>query len=155
MVDLIKPKEVELKNRDGEVKKFIISRLPAIPMREVMAKYPVSNIPKLGEYQASEEVMKLLLSHAAVEVGDEGRQIRLSSASLINNHVDDAEQLLRLEYAMLEYNTSFFGQGGASTFLKGLIAEYLPLITQTVTASLHVSSVRDLGASAPSNSAKS
>lgn len=143
MSELIKPKTVVLKDIDGGQKTFVISRVPAVAMREVMAKYPVTNIPKLGEYNASREVMQLLLGYTAVEVGEEGRQLRLSTLALIDNHVADAEQLLRLEYAMLEYNTSFFGQGGASTFLESLIAKYLPLITKTVMASLPVSSRRD------------
>lgn len=151
MADLIKPKEVEIKDCDGNVKTFILSRLPAIPMREVMAKYPVSNIPKLGEYQASQEVMELLLRYVAVRVGEESdtREIQLVNKALINNHVTDGEQLLRIEYAMLQYNTSFFGQGDLSTFLRELIAKHLPLIIQTVTDSLHASSpvARDLSAS--------
>lgn len=148
MSDLIKPKEIEAKDSDGNVKTFIISKLPAIPMREIMAKYPVANIPKLGEYQASKEVMKLLMSYVAVVVED-GREIRLVNEALINNHVVDGEQLLRIEYATLQYNTSFFGQGDLSTFLKELIAKHLPSITQTVMDSLRASSPgpRDLSAS--------
>jgi len=152
MADLIKPKEIEIKDCDGNVKTFILSRLPAIPMREVMAKYPVSNIPKLGEYQASQEVMELLLRYVGVVVSDEGgntREIQLVNKALINNHVTDGEQLLRIEYAMLQYNTSFFGQGDLSTFLRELIAKHLPSIIQTVTDSLRASSPapRDLSAS--------
>jgi hypothetical protein len=151
MADLTKPKEVEIKDCEGNYKTFIISRIPAVPMREVMAKYPVSNIPKLGEYQASKEVMGLLMSYVAVRVGEEGkeREIQLTNTALINNHVPDAESLLRIEYAMLQYNTSFFGQGDLSTFLRELIAKHLPLITQTVMDSLRASSpvARDLSVS--------
>ena len=148
MSDLIKPKDVEIKDSDGDVKTFIVSKIPAIPMREVMAKYPVSNIPKLGEYNVSEQVMQLLMKYVAVRLED-GQEITLVNKALINNHVVDGEQLLRIEYAMLQYNTSFFGQGDLSTFLSGLIAKHLPLLIQTVTDSLHASSpgTRDLSAS--------
>lgn len=148
MADLIKPQEVEIKDCDGNVKTFIISRIPAIPMREVMAKYPVSNIPKLGEYQASKEVMMLLMRYVAVRL-DDGRELQLVNAALIDNHVVDGEQLLRIEYAMLQYNTSFFGQGDLSTFLRELIAKHLPSVIQTVTDSLRASSpaARELSAS--------
>lgn len=148
MSDLIKPHEVEIKDCEGNVKTFIISRIPAIPMREVMAKYPVSNIPKLGEYQASKEVMLLLMRYVAVRLED-GRELQLVNAALIDNHVTDGEQLLRIEYAMLQYNTSFFGQGDLSTFLRELIAKHLPSIIQTVTDSLRASSpaARELSAS--------
>lgn len=148
MSDLIKPQDVEIKDCEGNVKTFILSRIPAIPMREVMAKYPVSNIPKLGEYQASQEVMELLMRYVAVRL-DDGRDLALVNKALINNHVVDGEQLLRIEYAMLQYNTSFFGQGDLSTFLRELIAKHLPLVIQTVTDSLRASSpvARELSAS--------
>jgi len=149
MSDLIKPKDVEIKDSDGDVKTFIVSKIPAIPMREVMAKYPVSNIPKLGEYNVSEEVMQLLMRYVAVRLED-GREITLVNKALINNHVVDGEQLLRIEYAMLQYNTSFFRSRTISRLsLSGLIAKHLPLLIQTVTDSLHASSpgTRDLSAS--------
>lgn len=146
MTDLIKPKEVEIKDVDGNTKTFTISRLPAIAAREVLAKYPVANIPKLGEYQASAESMRLLMSFVAVKIEGRDDLQKLTSATLINNHVADGEQLLRLEFAMLEYNTSFFGKGNTSGFLAGLIKTHLPLIIQTVTDSLPPSLVRDLRA---------
>lgn len=146
MADLIKPKEVQIKDVEGVEKTFVISRLPAIQSREVLAKYPVANIPKLGEYQVSEDTMKLLLSFVAVVIEGRDEPLRLTTPALINNHVTDGEQLLRLEFAMLEYNTSFFGKGESSGFLAGLIKKHLPLIIQTVTDSLPPSLVRDLRA---------
>jgi hypothetical protein len=142
MTELNKPKTVQVKDVDGQEHTFIISRLPAVAGREILAKYPVSNIPKLGEYQASVEAMRLLLSFVAVEL-DSG-QMRLSTQALIDNHVPDGEALLRLEFAMLEYNTSFFGKGGPSGFFDGLIRKHLPLIIQTLMDSLPPSLRRDL-----------
>ncbi len=96
--------------------------------------YPVSNMPKVGDYQVSEEAMYLLMKYVAVQIDD--RQQQLTSRALIDNHVSDGEQLVRLELAMLQYNTSFFQQGGNSDFFGAIIRKYLPLIIQTVTASL-------------------
>lgn len=141
-----KPKTVMLKNQEGVEKAFVLSRVPAVPMRELMAKYPVSNIPKLGEYNVSKEAMLLLMSFVGVELEGRDAPLMLTTEGLVNNHIDDAEQLLRLEYAMLEYNTSFFGQGGASSFFAGLLKRHLPLIIQTLTDSLPPSLVRDLRA---------
>jgi hypothetical protein len=143
---LIQPKTVDIKDRDGNIKQFVISRLPAVASRYIMANYPVSNIPKLGEYKASEEAMLKLMGYVAVVV--EGREdpLRLSNIDLINNHVPDGESLLRIEFAMLEYNYSFFGQGGLSSFLTGLIETHLPKIISTLMASLPPSLVRDLQA---------
>jgi hypothetical protein len=145
MAEIIKPKEIMVKNRDGEEKLFIISRLPAVAGREVLAKYPVANIPKLGEYKASEEAMRLLMS--CVAVPREGMDpLRLTTTALIDNHVEDGEQLLRLEFEMLRYNTSFFGNAGNSGFVEHLIKTYLPLIMSTLMDSLPQSVRRDLQA---------
>lgn len=138
-MELIKPKEIAVKDSDGDEKTFIISKIPAVDAREVLSKYPTANIPKVGEYRASEDAMMLMLRYVAVPI--EGREpIKLTSKALINNHVVDGEQLMRLELEMLQYNTSFFGKGGNSDFLGGLIRKYLPLIIQTATASLPQSS---------------
>lgn len=144
---MIKPKTVTIKDGDGGEKEFVLSKLPAIPMREVMAKYPVSNIPKLGEYNVSKEIMLTLMSYVSVTVGDEGRMLPLSTENLVNSHVATGEQLLRLEFAMLEYNTSFFGQGRTSGFFASLVTTHLPLIIKTLTDSLPPSLVRDLQSS--------
>lgn len=138
-MELIKPKEIAVKDSDGDEKTFIISKIPAVDAREVLSKYPTANIPKVGEYRTSEDAMMLMLKYVAVPI--EGREpIKLTSKALINNHVVDGEQLMRLELEMLQYNTSFFGKGGNSDFLGGLIRKYLPLIIQTATASLPQSS---------------
>lgn len=138
-MELIKPKEIAVKDSDGDEKAFIISKIPAVDAREVLSKYPTANIPKVGEYRTSEDAMLLMLKYVAVPI--EGREpIKLTSKALINNHVVDGEQLMRLELEMLQYNTSFFGKGGNSDFLGGLIRKYLPLIIQTATASLPQSS---------------
>lgn len=131
MADLIKPRVVMIKNRDGVEKAFTISRLPATVAREVIAKYPLSNIPKLGDYQTSEEVMKKLMCYVAVDL--DGREQRLTTAALIDNHVDDGIQLMKLEIEMIEENTGFFGLGGQRGFLDCLLEKSLLSITPMLT----------------------
>lgn len=135
MAELIKPKEVTLKDSDGGEKTFIISKIPAVDARKVLAMYPVANMPKVGDYSVSEEAMYLLMKYVAVQVTEE-RQQQLTSRALIDNHVSDGEQLMRLEMAMLQYNTSFFQNGGNSDFFAAIIRKYLPLITKTLMDSL-------------------
>lgn len=128
---LIKPQTKAIANKDGVEKDFVISRLPATVAREVVAKYPTSALPKIGEYKTSEETMLLLMKHVAVIV--DGQELRLTTKDLVNNHVDDVVQLLRLEFAMLEENTGFFGSGGKSGFLdlllKKVIQSAMPMLT--------------------------
>ncbi len=51
--------------------------------------------------------------------------IALATRELINNHVPDWETLARLEWAVMEYNCSFFANGKVSNFLDDLL-EKLP-----------------------------
>ncbi|MEM8085904.1 hypothetical protein Q4R24_17360, partial [Morganella morganii] len=104
---LIKPKEVAVKDADGVEKTFIISRLPAITGREILAKYPLSNAPKIGDYEVSKDAMLKMMAYVCVPVS--GEEIPLKTQALIDNHVPDGESLIRLELEMLKYNTSFFG----------------------------------------------
>lgn len=111
---MIEPKEIEIKG-----KKYIISKLPATVGREVLFKYPTSNIPKIGDYNSSQEIMLKLLSYVAV-VLDDGRQIELNTQSLVDNHVPNAQTLILLEKEMFMYNFDFFQDGTASAFLAAL-----------------------------------
>lgn len=139
---LIKPQNHSVANKDGVEKTFIISRLPATVAREVVAKYPTSALPKIGDYQVSEDVMLKMMQYVAVVLED-GTELRLSTKSLVDNHVEDVVQLLRLEYLMLEENTGFFGKGGSSGFLDSLLKKVLKSIMPTLTPLLQQLSAQD------------
>ena len=142
---LIKPKEVQIKDVDGIEKAFVISRLPAVTGREILAKYPLSNAPKIGDYEVSKEAMLKMMAYVCA-VADDGEEIPLRTQTLIDNHVPDGESLIRLELEMLKYNTSFFGTGGNSGFLPFLISRVgssLPSVIKTLMASLQSSSAKD------------
>lgn len=139
----IKPQEITLKDVDGDEHTYVISRFPATVGREIIAKYPITNIPKLGEYLQSEAAMMLLMSFVS-KVLEDGTHLRLETRALIDNHVPDGELLLKLEFEMFRYNTSFFGIVGSSDFVPGLVKKYLPLIMQTLTDYLALSSPPDL-----------
>ncbi|HEJ1044152.1 TPA: hypothetical protein SLP17_002761 [Proteus mirabilis] len=138
---LIKPKEITVIDSDRQQHTFIISRLPATIGREILAKYPLSNAPKIGDYEISKEAMLKMMAYVAVE--KEGQEIYLKTSTLIDNHVPDGEALIRLELEMLKYNTSFFGNGGSQNFLQYLLGKLsgsLPSIIKTLMASLPSSS---------------
>ncbi|HGH5985626.1 TPA: hypothetical protein ACJI8I_000697 [Proteus mirabilis] len=138
---LIKPKEITVIDSDRQQHTFIISRLPATIGREILAKYPLSNAPKIGDYEVSKEAMLKMMAYVAVE--KEGQEIYLKTSILIDNHVPDGEALIRLELEMLKYNTSFFGNGGSQNFLQYLLGKLsgsLPSIIKTLMASLPSSS---------------
>ncbi|MBE5250941.1 hypothetical protein [Mixta mediterraneensis] len=145
---LIKPKDIEIKDVDGEMHTFVISRLPATLGREILAKYPLSNAPKIGDYEIGKEAMLKMMANVAV-VRD-GAEICLKTQTLIDNHVPDGEALIRLELEMLRYNTSFFGNAGSKGFLPyllGKISDSLPSIIKTLMDSLQSSSQKNSPAS--------
>lgn len=135
---MLEPKEITLKTQKGEDVTYILSKFPAIAGREIVSKYPLSNIPKLGEYQQSEEVMLKLMAFVA-RVTPDGTQIQLTSRALVDNHVADWEVLARLEWSQLEYNTSFFGNGQISASLENLIPAAVAWISKTLIPSLATS----------------
>lgn len=145
MSELIKPKEITIKDMDGAEHTYVLSRLPYPDGRRVAAEYPVSNMPKVGNYKQSEEVMRVLFKYIHVAM-DGGHTQALSTLALIENHVPDAPTGLKLEAAMLAYNFDFFGQGGLSGFLKQFLEKHLPSIMQTVIPLLPPSLVQELQA---------
>lgn len=134
---LREPKEITVDTQSGETRTYIISKFPAIAGREIIAKYPLTAIPRLAEYSSNEEVMMKLMAYVAVPPSVSGAPpITLSTRALVENHVPDWETLGRIELATMEYNCSFFLAGKISTFF-GDISQKLPaLITKILTDSL-------------------
>lgn len=132
-MNLLKPKPFLVTDQDGNDKEYILSKIPAVQAREIITQYPISAIPKLGDYKVNEAIMLKMMSYVAVNL-DNGNVQPLKSMELINNHVPDAETLMRLEAAMIDYNCSFFTKGTGSNF-SALIAEKAkPWIIKILTA---------------------
>lgn len=117
---MIEPKEIEI---DGIT--FILSKFPATAGRRIAALYPTSALPKVGDYELNEQTMYLLMKYVAVRKGD--MDVQLTTQSLIDNHVGSFETLLKVEWAMMEYNCSFFQNGRISNFLEDF-AQKLPTL---------------------------
>jgi hypothetical protein len=133
---MLQPKEVTIKTQAGDERVYVLSKFPAVAGREIIAKYPMSAMPKLGDYKVNEETMLKLMAFVGVNI--EGRQgpLMLSTRALVENHVPDWETLARIEVAMIEYNCSFFGNGKASSFFGLIEAKARQLLSQTLTDSL-------------------
>lgn len=141
MIDLIKPEARDIAVGDGtETKRFILSNFPAIAGREIVTQYPLSAMPKLGDYRVNEELMLKVMSYVAVEI--EGKPVRLDSRALVDNHVPDFECLMRIEAAMMEKNCSFFRNGKVSTLFGVIEQKAKALFAQTLTGSSPQSSAK-------------
>lgn len=147
MADLLNPKTVFVADRHGVNKGFIVGQFPAIAGREIAAKYPTS-IAALAkqweenQYGENEAIMLKAMSYVEV-ISDQGTPIRLTTAALVDNHVADAEQLMRLEKEILEHNFSFFEKFTRSISSGGLLQNFVKLIMSTLTLSLRQSSKQD------------
>ena len=130
------PERVELEGRDGKVRVFWLSRLPALEGREVVLQYPASGLPKVGDYATNEAMMLKILARVAVEPTEGANPIPLETRALIDNHVPDWEMLIKLEGLMVAKNCSFFADGRASTFFAGLAGKAQELGIQMLTQSL-------------------
>lgn len=126
---LLKPKPFTVQDMDGNDIEVILHRLPATVGREVSAKYPMSILPKIGDYAVSQDTMQLLMKYVAIPSRTEGAPpTQLKTIELINSHLPDAETLIKVEMAMLEYNFSFFRKGRISDFLN----EFVQMITAKI-----------------------
>jgi hypothetical protein len=147
MADLLNPKEIDITLRDGSTKRYVLSTFPAVQGREIMAVYASSNLPKIGNYSVSEEIMLKLMCYVAAISND--KQVPLVTMVLVNNHVPDHETLAKIEMAMMEYNNSFFQNGTLLNFLADTIQRSLASITGILT---HLSAQSSAAGRPPSTS---
>lgn len=131
---MIMPKPLPLKGQDGTARTYVLSKFDAIAGREIVAKYPVANLPKLGDYGVSEATMLKVMTFVGIQLEGRDEPLMLTTRDLVKNHVPDWEVLARLEWAMLEYNCSFFANGLNSVSLEGWMDKARPLISQILTA---------------------
>lgn len=139
---MLQPIDKDIPLADGGVKTFVLSKFPAIAGREIITQYPTTGAPKLGEYKQNEALMLKVMAFVGVRQ-ENGTVLRLTTQELINNHVPEFETLMRLEWAMMEYNCSFFRNGAALGLFNGLGAKVQALITKTLTDLLRQSSAKE------------
>ena len=115
-MDLLEPKLIQLE-KSGD---FYISRLPCMVAREVFLRYAASNVNiiELARNYApsSGDIALKMLSYTAHVV--DGRQIRMESDTLLNQHVLSFEDLGKLEGEMIMYNFSFLSVARWSPYLS-------------------------------------
>jgi hypothetical protein len=139
MLGLLSPKEFTFTTHEGHEKKFILSKFPAVEGREILCQWPLTALPKVGDYPANEEIMFKLMAYVAVpqKTGD---PLRLTTKELINNHVPDAVLNMSLEREMFKYNFGFFLEERALTFFERLMLLVDNKIASMLTASSQPSS---------------
>lgn len=140
-MDLLDPQDFTIKDGAGNERTYILSKFPAIAGREIIAKYPTSALPKLGDYAVSEETMLKLMKYVAINI--EGRIMRFESRDFIDQHVPDWETLAKIEMAMMEKNCSFFRDGRVSAFLADAVQTVLASLSEILSKTSAVSSTQE------------
>jgi hypothetical protein len=136
---MLQPKEIEIPTQAGGKLAVTLSKFPAIAGREIIAKYPLTAMPKLGDYAVNEETMLKLMAYVAVTPAGSDKPLQLTTRALVDNHVPEWETLARIEVAMMEYNVSFFGNGRALGSFEGIAQKAVAWIVRTLTDSLQQS----------------
>lgn len=136
---MIEPVERTFDLAGGGQKTFTLHKFDALAGREIITQYPISGLPKIGEYKVNEDIVVKLMAFVGVTT-DAGPLLMLSSRDLIKNHVPEWETLAKIEWAMIEYNCSFFADGSVSSFLDDLLQKLPQLLSSMLTDLLEQSS---------------
>ncbi|MBO5810422.1 MAG: hypothetical protein J6R32_06300 [Bacteroidales bacterium] len=136
-MDLLEPKLIHLE-KSGD---FYISRLPCMVAREVFLRYAASNINVIelarNYAPSSGDIATKMLSYTAHLV--DGREIRMESDTLLNQHVLSFADLGKLEGEMILYNFSFLDVARWSPYLARYKIKLESLTTKILTNLLQYS----------------
>lgn len=133
---LLNPVEYPVENPDGTTTVYILSDFSATEGRRIECQYPTS-VLKMDNYELNEELMYRIMKHVAV-IRD-GRQIRLVTKALVDNHVTNSECLLKIEKAMMDKNFSFFRDGRIFSLFDCLVQQFTKNLIEILTQSLGLS----------------
>lgn len=133
MATLLHPKEITVKDGDGKEHQFTIHKFPAVQGREILCKYPLSALPRVGDYDINQETMLKLMAYVTCMPAGATVPVALSNMTLVNNHVPDCEALAQIEMETIKYNCSFFRNGLPSTLRNAIEAKAGPLATKILT----------------------
>ncbi len=130
---MIKPEEFKVKGPDGQELAYILSNFNAVDGRRIASQYPMTALPKIGDYEANEKLFFLIMSHVAAIV--DGKPLRLVTPALVINHVPDFEVSAQIEAAMITRNFSFFRDGRSWDFFERAAQMLLAKLSETLTRS--------------------
>lgn len=140
-MNLLEPKEISLKDKNGIERFYTLHKLPYYEAREIGLQYIPSIIPKVGDYRTNEKMSQKLMSFVTVDIN--GVKTRLTTPDLVNNHVPDLETGLKLEFLEMDHNTSFFSSGTAYSFWEDAVQNLIAKILKTSTQSQEQSSTQE------------
>lgn len=138
MLPLRDPKEIIIFDDNGKELKFLLSKIPAWDSAEINLRYPTHllaalAVPKISDWTIIEILQDKIMKHVAVDI--DGKQMRLETRALIDNHVPDGTSLIQLLAEEVKYNNRFFRNGTILDFFAGAFQAALAKISETLTKS--------------------
>lgn len=127
----LKPEEFKLKDEDGKEFTYILSNFDCVEGRRIFSQYPMSALPKVGDYEVNEQLMYRIMSYVAVITSNGGR-LRLETEALVKNHVPNTEMLALIEIAMMKKNFSFFRDGKILGLFEKLRETFTKSLSETL-----------------------
>lgn len=128
---------------------FILSKFPATVGREIILQYPTSALPKVGDYATNEALMLKIMRYVGVTIEGRDEPLMLTTPQLVDNHVRSTEELLKLEWAMMNHNFAFFSNGDLSGFLTRVGSQVAGLLQKTLMDLSPVLQTKQGGAAQP------
>ncbi|WVR18081.1 hypothetical protein JXVLWARM_CDS_0030 [Burkholderia phage Bm1] len=102
-----KKKIVLITNQDGTTSRYALTRWSATDGRAIVSGYPLTMLPKIGEYDRNEVLMHRLMKYVALVNEETGFETALASPELIDNHVADWFSLAAIEIESFRFNVSW------------------------------------------------
>lgn len=88
-------------------KKFIINKAPATVAYEVALRYRELKDQNTDSVAEQMVCLNKLLKYVLVDLGD-GRKMSLDSESVVNQHIENVDDLVKLQAEIMEVNFGFF-----------------------------------------------
>lgn len=129
-------KIVVITNQDGSTGRYLLKRWSPIDGRAIVAGYPLTMLPKIGEYDRNEKLMHRLMSYVSY-VNESGNETALTTPELIDNHVRDWFSLAALEVESFRFNVSWLNtdedwQRFKASWIDGAISTITEVVVSAI-----------------------
>lgn len=111
--------------------KYRILPMDVFDGRRIMHEYPMTMLPKIGDYKANEELFKILMRYVEVELAPNIWQ-KLDTDELIRQHVS-AKDTIVLEREVVDLTTGFFSSGKLMTIGMEITEFFIKKLILTLT----------------------
>lgn len=111
-------------------KRYRVKSMDVFDARRVAYEFPITMMPRIGDYAENEKLFRLLMKYVEVEISPNNWQA-LTTDELIRQHVSPKD-FARLEREVVDFTTGFFSDGNASNIVLTIGEFIIERITKTL-----------------------